>query len=126
MKYRSSILDYHNTDHFLIQTRHCIPDHLQSSLRARFDHALEWYGMPSETRKELINLSKWFRPRHQNACDVPDMRFIELGFDLLADRCFDIEHGEGTSDVKEQGPESEPPSWTHPVKGSPVKSYRRF
>ena len=50
--------------------------------------------------------------------DVPDVRFVELGLQLLADRRFDIKHGEGASDVEEQGSKSEPPSWTHPVKES--------
>jgi hypothetical protein len=35
------------------------------------------------------------------------VRFVELGFELLADRCFDVEHGENRSDVEEQDSESE-------------------
>ena len=50
--------------------------------------------------------------------DVPNVRFVELGFQLLADRCFDIKHSEGTSDIEEQGSESEPHSWTYPTKES--------
>jgi hypothetical protein len=43
------------------------------------------------------------------------VRFVELGFGLLADRCFDVEHGENRSNVEEQGSESEPPSRTYPI-----------
>jgi hypothetical protein len=43
------------------------------------------------------------------------VRFVEFVLGLLADRCFDVEHCEGRSNVEGQCLESEPPSRTYPI-----------
>ena len=57
-----------------------------------------------------------YTPSGTRIGDVPNVRFVELGLKLLTHWRFDIEHCEGTCDVKEQGPDGEPSSWTYPVK----------
>ena len=44
--------------------------------------------------------------RFVNLLMLPDEGFMELGFQLLTSRCLNVKHGKGTSNVKEQGPES--------------------
>ena len=52
----------------------------------------------------------------------PDVRVVELGFKLFTTWCFDVEHGENASDVKEQISDSERSSWTHPGNGESRQS----
>jgi len=60
--------------------------------------------------------NKSVHPSSHQTDDVPNVRFMELWFKLLADRRFDVKHCEGTSNVEEQRSDGKPPSWTYPVK----------
>jgi len=72
------------------QPRNRIHNQLQLCLRAGFNHTLERIRMPSRTLNESVNLS--FSLGRQNRMDVPDVGFVELGFELLADWRLDVEH----------------------------------
>jgi len=53
--------------------------------------------------------------RNTKRDNVPDGKFAELGFQFLISWCLNVEHGEGASNIKEQGPEGKPSPGTYPV-----------